>query len=65
MALRPENSVILNGDAEESLRRLIYEVALESSKFDTIWVQNDNRASSSIMGPDRDLLKSGDDKHGY
>ncbi|XWS52103.1 hypothetical protein CRYUN_Cryun11dG0038500 [Craigia yunnanensis] len=30
---RPEDSIILNGDAEESLRRLIYEVASESSKL--------------------------------
>ncbi|XP_007021566.2 PREDICTED: 26S proteasome non-ATPase regulatory subunit 5 [Theobroma cacao] len=30
---RPEDSVILSGDAEESLRRLIYEVASESSKL--------------------------------
>ncbi|XVE80087.1 hypothetical protein DITRI_Ditri14bG0111400 [Diplodiscus trichospermus] len=30
---RPEDSVILNGDAEESLRLLIYEVASESSKL--------------------------------
>ncbi|XVF04274.1 hypothetical protein REPUB_Repub05bG0068400 [Reevesia pubescens] len=30
---RPEDSVILNGDAEECLRRLIYEVASESSKL--------------------------------
>ncbi|XVF78573.1 hypothetical protein PTKIN_Ptkin14bG0145100 [Pterospermum kingtungense] len=30
---RPEDCVILNGDAEENLRRLIYEVASESSKL--------------------------------
>ncbi|XP_022717167.1 uncharacterized protein LOC111275859 isoform X2 [Durio zibethinus] len=30
---RPEDSIILNGDAEESLRRLIYEVASGSSKL--------------------------------
>ncbi|KAJ7981773.1 ARM repeat superfamily protein [Quillaja saponaria] len=30
---RSENSIILNGDAEESLRRLIYEVASRSSKL--------------------------------
>ncbi|TYH21459.1 hypothetical protein ES288_A04G046200v1 [Gossypium darwinii] len=30
---RPEDGVILNGDAEESLRRLVYEVASESSKL--------------------------------
>ncbi|GMI63633.1 hypothetical protein like AT3G15180 [Hibiscus trionum] len=30
---RPEDSIILNGGAEESLRRLIYEVASESTKL--------------------------------
>ncbi|KAF5478636.1 hypothetical protein F2P56_005179 [Juglans regia] len=30
---RPDNAVILNGDAEESLRRLIYETASKSSKL--------------------------------
>ncbi|OMO53490.1 Armadillo-like helical [Corchorus olitorius] len=30
---RPDDSVILNSDAEENLRRLIYEAASESSKF--------------------------------
>ncbi|KAG2681833.1 hypothetical protein I3760_11G162000 [Carya illinoinensis] len=30
---RPDNEIILNGDAEESLRRLIYETASKSSKL--------------------------------
>ncbi|KAF8409206.1 hypothetical protein HHK36_005280 [Tetracentron sinense] len=30
---RPDNSIMLNGDAEESLRRLIYETAAKSSKL--------------------------------
>jgi hypothetical protein len=30
---RPENKIILSGDAEESFRRLIYETASKSSKL--------------------------------
>ena len=45
---RPEDSIILNGDAEESLRRLIYEVASESSKL-TLSVSNSLKFSLFLV----------------